>query len=117
MEFQAAVLEHLEYCGLDSIAYLEDPAQADVMIPIVTHHTKFTMKSAQDEAARLEAEYDKYDVANVEDAKLFVRNSLSKELAKELNQVTKDVTTFIRFWMLLMDVVHVASSDHFEVIA
>lgn len=72
------------------------------------------MATAKIEAGHLEAKYDKYDFSNVKDAKLFVCNFLTKELSKELHQVTKDTSTFINFWMMLMDIVHIASTDHFE---
>lgn len=119
LEFQAEVIRHFERYGMDTITYVEDPAAKDPaktpeMVSIVAHHTKYTMDSATTAVAGIETSYDEYDKANVEDAKLFIENSLTKELAKELNQVAKRATTFVEYWMYLIEIVHIPGTDHFE---
>ena len=114
LEFQKETIKHFERYGMDTITYVHDPADRRNMVSIIHHHTKFTMDEAVAAGALVYPSYDGYDLANVEDAKIFVENSLEKELAKELNQVTKDVTTFVEYWMRLIEIVHVPGTDHFE---
>ena len=114
LDFQQEVMKHFERYGLDTITYVGDPADHSKMISIVAHHTKYTMASAKQAYQAYENQLDAYDKANTEDAKIFIENSLSKELAKELGQITKTIDNFIEYWMHLMDIVRIPTTDHFE---
>ena len=114
LEFQGDVLKHFERYGMDTITYVEDPAAAQLMVTIIKHHTKFTEETAKAAVNQVKALYDMYDKANIEDAKIFVENSLEKGLAKELEQVSEGVDDFIEYWMLLMELVRAPTTDHFE---
>lgn len=114
LEFQGDVMKHFERYGLDTITYVQDPADSSQMISIVDHHTKFTNDTASTAVRLHVGDYDAYDKANVEDAQSFVENSLTKDLAKELTQATKNVDNFVDYWMRLMEIVHIPSCDHFD---
>ncbi len=115
LDFQSEVLKHFEKYGLDTITYVCDPANPTKMASIVDQHTKFSKEDASKAVQLVIKDYDEYDKANIADAKTFVENSLTKELAKELGMSTKKgIDNFVDFWMLLMEIIRVPSTDHFE---
>ena len=114
IKFQRKVLEHLEFNGMDTITYVPDPNKPSEMISIVEQHTQFTLAEALKAENKIKGYYDKYDEANVEDAKLYLLNSLDEELEVQMYERCERDASFIQVWMHLMTAIGSTSLKRFD---
>jgi hypothetical protein len=81
--FQKKVKAHLVDCGMDSIAWLEDPIDPSRMVNIIYDHPSFTQESTISSLRVQLILYDKYDRENGTAASKFLIGSLVEELADQ----------------------------------
>jgi hypothetical protein len=115
--FQRKFLKHAEEHGLDTVTYIEDPANPNELVSIVTDHGKFDPKKGTDRAKEImEQHYDSYDKSNSKDLVELLLNSVDETLQKELYQSCSDKEPFIAYWLRMIKIVNIGTSDHFEAI-
>ncbi len=114
LAFQKDVMDHLTNYGLDTITYLADPQDKESMVSIVTDHAKYNPREVNALEASQKELYDKYDNANIRDARKYLMNSLSPDLKKQMNETCQPDDTFIAYWMNLMILVRPVSIRQFE---
>jgi hypothetical protein len=114
LSFQKDIMDHMVDNGLDTISYLKDPQNPEKMTSVVKDHAKFNYKEIKGAEILQQTLYDKYDLANIRDAKKFLMNSLGPELKKRMNESCNDKDTFIVYWMNLMNMVRPATVGRFE---
>ena len=64
--FQKKVWDHLVKYGLDTMAYLPDPSELKTVLPVVTHHARFTgdINKATTSSINLQKKFDLWDMKN-----------------------------------------------------
>ena len=113
--FQQKIWKHMKEFGLDTIAYMVDPADSTNVVTVVSDHGRFTYKEGSDKARELQKNhYDEYDRANSDDAVKFLLNSIDEDLQKQLYQGCSDDDPFIVYWLRLIKIINVATSEHYE---
>ena len=112
--FKDAVMDHLRDTGMDTITYLADPVDTNEMVSVVTNHSCFDIESVRQQSIKYKALYDNHDRMNDDAAKLFLLDSLQKELAKSIKKKLKDDETFAVAWMLVLQVVETVSIEKYE---
>ena len=112
--FQREVKEHLEMCGVDSISHPPDPHNSTEMISILINHSRCTASEAKDMEETQFKLCDECDHTNIHCAKEHLRNSVDKDLKKQLCENCPQNTTFIVTWMHLMEIIRTVSIDRFE---
>ena len=113
--FEKKVTKHLIQHGLDSIAYVPDPVDATKMISVITTHARFNFKEVMKEGNTImKNHFDSYSIANVEDAKEFLMNSIDEDLEKQLYENCADEDSFVTVWMNLIHVIKTVSINRFD---
>ena len=84
LTFKDEVWEHLVDCGLDTIAYVQDPVEKGKMSNVVLDHVRFTLDSIKVQMKAQEAKYDSYYLANDKTAKEFVLVSFSTDFRQAI---------------------------------
>ncbi|KAL7566158.1 hypothetical protein ACA910_003924 [Epithemia clementina (nom. ined.)] len=100
--------------GLDTITYLQDPADATIMRNIILEHTRFTFDNAATLAQTQKALYDHYDRANDKAAIQALLKSLDPTLANDIEDRVSSSMTFHQVWMLLIRNLQTDSIDKFD---
>ena len=113
--FSEAVWEHMVDTGMDSIAYLPDPADATKMLNVVTYHSRFTLDNGRTaEATLFASSYDSYDKSNAKCAKKYLLDSLDKALATQVRQRITDSDLFATVWLQMVQSVTSVSIERFD---
>jgi hypothetical protein len=112
--FQKHLLKHLVDCGMDSIAYVEDPADSSIMSNVIKEHARFTLSIAQRGMAVQSILYDKYDRENDRAAVAFLMDSLDTDLSMKLDERLDEADTFPIVWLNLLKLVQSTSIERFE---
>jgi hypothetical protein len=112
--FQKLLLKHLVDCGMDSIAYLEDPADSMIMSNVIKEYAKFTLSTAQANMAHQIILYDKYDRENDRAAIEFLLDSLDTDLSTKLYERIEESDHFPIVWINLLKLVQSTSIERFE---
>jgi hypothetical protein len=114
VEFKYSVWEHLEDTGMDTIAYLPDPAKPSRMMNIVKEHSRFTLATAK-ELSKTQAEmYDGYDKANDAAARKFLLASIEKKLSNQIYEKLSDDATFPDVWLQFIKSIQSTSIERFD---
>ena len=112
LTFEHKILEHLELHGLFSISCVPNPADSNEMISCVTNHPRLHVKKLPELIAPQLLKYDKYDLNNDNEAKLFLLNSIDEEMATEVRSVTMKVDPFPLVYLHFMKIVRNVSIDY-----
>jgi hypothetical protein len=112
--FQHHVWSHLVDTGMDSIAYVPDPVDPNIMVNIVKDHGRFTLESVSRLIKPQLLKYDSYDKANDAEASEFLVDSLEADLAKELREIKEPDGPFPKVWIRFIRTIRSISIDRFE---
>ncbi len=112
--FQHHVWSHLVDTGMDSIAYVPDPVDPNIMVNIVKDHGRFTLESVSRLIKPQLLKYDSYDKANDAEASEFLVDSLEADLAKELREIKEPDDPFPKVWIRFIRTIRSISIDRFE---
>ena len=112
LTFQKKVMKHLNQHGLDTITYLQDPVDPNQTISVINNHSQFDLDAATKEGNDLKDNYsDGYSHQAMEDAKIFLLNSISEDLETQLYQNCNEEDSFIAYWMNLVHIVNSVTID------
>ena len=100
--FCTNVWEHLQECGMDTIAYLPDPAAPETMMSVVKNHGRFNTSYTKLESTRLQQKWDRYDRNNDGDAKAFLLASLKADFKRHITQIVEPDDSFAIIWITVM---------------
>jgi Zinc knuckle len=112
--FQNDVWFHLQDTGLDTIAYLPDPADRKAMNSVVLKQARYTVESAKTMVENQQKKYDAYDTANDKAAKQFLLKSLVDELRRTVTEKVEHDDTFPVVWMTLVKTIRSTSIEYFQ---
>ena len=113
--FEKKIMKHLVQYGLDTITYLQDPADNTQVVSVITNHARFNLKSGASKAVILyNTMFDSYDKDNDRDAKDFLMNSISDDLETQLYENCNDDDPFSVYWLNLIHIVKSVSIDRFD---
>lgn len=112
--FQKHLLKHLVDCGMDSIAYIEDPADPSIMSNVVKEYARFTLTTAQNAIEHQAKLYDKYDRENDRASIEFLLDSLDVDLSTKLHERIEETDNFPIVWINLLKLVQSTSIERFE---
>lgn len=112
--FRQKVWTHLKDTGMDSIAYLPDPAQPSEMVDVIKFYHRFTTDSARVAHKALAPNWDAYDTENCETARTYLLDSLDDDLLKNVNLKIKDDDPFMVCWLQVVHKVLVTSAAKYE---
>ena len=77
LTFQQDVLDHLEKHGLDTITYIEDPSNPNIMVSCIEDHGKFNHKNGVNDSADIAlVHWDEYCHASSREAVKFLTESI-----------------------------------------
>jgi hypothetical protein len=79
------MMKHLVDCGMDSTAYIQDPADSSVMSNVIKEYTRFTLNVTQKALDHQAILYDKYDRENDRASVEFLLDSLNTNLSMKLH--------------------------------
>ena len=113
-DFQNAVWDHFVDCGMDSITYLPDPENDQLMTNVVKSHSRYTIQTAKALSAVQLPLYDKYDRNNDRAAIKYVLTSLSPALMSKIKEKTEESDTFHVIWLQLIKTIQSTSIERFE---
>ena len=105
---------HLTSTGMDSIAYLPDPADKSKMTSVVTHHGRFNLQYSTKQSNAIKTKWDSYDIANDKSAKKFLLSSLKPQFKTRMNKIIKPSDTFTIVWIKIMRKIHINSKEYFD---
>ena len=114
LTFKDEVWEHLVDCGLDTIAYVQDPVEEDKMTNVVLDHVRFTLDSIKVQMKAQEAKYDSYDLANDKTAKEFVLASLTTDFRQAIRDVMRKEDPFPVLWVRIIEKIQSTSVERFD---
>jgi hypothetical protein len=103
--FQRHLMKHLVDCGMDSIAYIEEPANLSVMLNVVKEYARFTLAIAQNALAHQAKLYNKYDQENNHASIEFLLDSLNVDLSTKLHERIEETDNFPTVWINLLKLV------------
>jgi hypothetical protein len=105
------VADHLEYHGLDTIAYMRDPKKPTMMESVVENPNMFSKTYVMTQIPTYTALWDRYDKANDECATKFFIDSLNEEMKRKLRDAlaTTRKPTFVQVWMTFVEKIRVIS--------
>ena len=103
-DFVENVEKHLEETGMDTIAYVQDPADPNRVSSCVADYPRFNPRVMQRMLVGRFDKYDHYDKANDEDAVEYLLNSVDKEL-KDKIEVCSEGRPFAHHFTRLVDLV------------
>jgi hypothetical protein len=112
--FQKQILKHLVDCGMDTIAYIEDPADSSVMSNVIKEYARFTLSIARKAIITQVILYDKYDRENDRAAIAFLLDSLDLDLSTKLQERIDETDNFPVVWIQLLKLVQSTSIERFE---
>ena len=112
--FKKTCWTHFQDCGLDTIAYLPDPADRTVMINVVENHARVSKDYAKTEGARQAGRYDGFDHENDKAATAWLLDSLDETLRQAVDIKVKPGDTFPLVWMYLITNIQALSVDRFN---
>ena len=75
-EMEHDILKHLTSHGLDTITYIQSPADPSTMVSVIEHSARINLEEGRAQSALNIAKYDKYDRANDEAAVDFLLDSM-----------------------------------------
>jgi hypothetical protein len=105
---------HLVSTGMDTIAYLVDPERAAIML-VVLYHSRFTLTNAMPLAEAQVQLYDSImDKSNNTAATECLRDSVSPELKKRIQNPIADQAPFPLVWLEFLLLTVLSSIDHSE---
>jgi len=115
-DFREDILDHLNKNGLDTITFLPDVADRQVMRSIITEHPKFTTSLLESIkiAKNISLKYDAFDLDNSVAATEFLFASLDTELTRRVKRLMEPGDTFAAVWLRLIDVLVSISSRHHD---
>jgi hypothetical protein len=99
---------------MDSIAYVEDPADSLVMSNVIKEYTRFTLNIAQKALNHQAPLYDKYNRENDRTTVEFLLDSLDPNLTRKLHKRIKENDNFPMIWIQLLKLVQSTSIERFE---
>ena len=114
VDFQNAVWDHFVDCGMDSITYLPDPENDQLMTNVVKSHSRYTIQTAKALSAVQLPLYDKYDRNNDRAAIKYVLTSLSPALMSKIKEKTEESDSFHVIWLQLIKTIQSTSIERFE---
>ena len=102
--------------GLDTITYVPDLANPEVIYSVVKDSPRFVgnLQKALGEATKIQLKYDDFDRDNAEAALEFLINSLDDELARRMDIYLEPEDSFAHRWLRLMSFLVPVSSTHDE---
>ena len=102
--FQKKVWDHLVKYGLDTMAYLPDPSELKTVLPVVTHHARFTgdINKATTSSINLQKKFDLWDMKHDNEAKSFLLDSIDDDILRGLEPFQKTEDTFAITWLKLV---------------
>ena len=105
------VLFHLENFGLDTISYLQNPANPGVMESVVEKPNMFSKAYVMTQLPIYTSLWDRFDHENDESATKFFLASLNEELLRKLRDALVNVPkpTFLLTWMTFVEKIRVIS--------
>ena len=102
LDFIDTVKDYLRRTGMDTIAYLPDPADATKMICVLDQYSKYDLQPAITAARALGVKFDRYDRNNNSSAKLWLLDSISDDLKKEIKDRLTQTDGFVAHWLQLI---------------
>ena len=100
--FCTSVWDHLQECGMDTIAYLPDPANSSQMQSVVVNHGRFSLEYATEQSKKIQLSWDRFDKNNDGDAKQFLLNSLKFDFKRNIKQIVSEDASFAVLWITIM---------------
>ena len=116
-EFQSLVWDHLVKYGLDTMSYLPDPKDDNLMLSVIKNHAQFTGNIDQciDKSNRLQLSFDTWDKKHDMEAKTFLLDSLSEELRRDFRPFHSEVSdSFAITWLKLVHYLVSSNSKNFD---
>ena len=107
------VWDHLKECGMDTIAYLPDPANPLKMQSVVMNHGRFTLDYTTTASTMIQMNWDSYDHNNDGDAKQFLLNSLKPDFKRHIQQIVDVTDSFAVLWITIMHKKHQNTVEYF----
>jgi len=112
--FKDKLWDHFRDTGMDSIAYLPDPAENSRMISIVKWHARFTTKTAQASMEQQLQRYDSYDRLNDTAATTYLLTSISTSVLTRVKDRMDEDDPFPLVWLHFMKTIQSTSVQRFE---
>ena len=112
--FQDNLQQHLIKHGMDTIAYLRNPLDSTKMLFIISEHPKYTLTKVKELMAEQIKLYDKYDRNNNISARDFLLNSLEKSFRRQVQDQSREVSSFPELFMVVVNIVTHDSPQHWE---
>ena len=113
LDFIDSVKEYLVRTGMDTIAYLPDPTDSTKMICILDQYSKYDLQPAISSARSLSLKFDRYDRNNDNSAKLWLLDSISDDLKKEIKDRLTQSDGFAAHWLQLIHQIQSVSFNRF----
>jgi hypothetical protein len=99
---------------MDSIAYIEDPANSSAMSNIVKEYACITLSIAQKAFTHQALMYDKYDCKNNCASVEFLLDLLDPDLMRKVHEQIEDSDNFPIVWIQLLKLVQSTSIEPIE---
>ena len=112
-DFVENVEKHLEETGMDTIAYVQDPADPNRVSSCVADYPRFNTRVMQRMLVGRFDKYDQYDKANDKDAVEYLLNSVDKELKDRL-KVSSKGRPFAQYFTKLVEIARKTNIDQVE---
>ena len=112
--FCNAVWKHLQTCGLDTVAYVPDPADKTKMESVVTNHARFTAEYVKEQMTDIQQEWDDYDRNNSDEAKQFLLNSMQPDFKLSIEQIMEKDDTFADLWITSIRKIYENTYEYFN---
>ena len=112
-DFIENVEKHLEETGMDTIAYVQDPADPNRVSSCVADYPRFNTRVMQRMLVGRFDKYDQYDKANDKDAVEYLLNSVDKELKDRL-KVSSKGRPFAQYFTKLVEIARKTNIDQVE---
>jgi len=112
--FKDKLWDHFRDTGMDTIAYLPDPADNSTMINIVKWHARFTTKTAQASITNQLQQYDSYDRLNDTAATTYLLTSISTNILARVKDRMEEDDPFPLVWLHFMKTIQSTSVQRFE---
>ena len=100
--------------GLNTIAYRNDPSDADEMLYVLKEYPCLHSKTIKTQTSLCKPKWDHYDKANDEAARKFLLESLQDNLRKRLDGKVKDEDTFVEVFLVFIEMMRPYSTDLFD---
>ena len=89
--------------GLNTIAYCNDPSDANEMIYVLKEYPRLHSKTIKTQTIYCKPLWDHYNKENDEAARKFLLESLKDNLHKRLDEKVKDEDTFAKVFLVLIE--------------